>query len=117
MLWALVPLGAAGMNPLAGQALHPIPHNDCVVDGVGVDGNPSCKMWGWYWDGKCGCPERACGSCQCLLAKVNMSAATSRVSDESRRRPMRRPQPTFSALWNDSGYLGRQHPLSTISVW
>ena len=40
-----------GFNPLAGQALHPIPHNDCVVDGVGVDGNPSCKMWGWYWDG------------------------------------------------------------------
>jgi len=66
---------------MAGQALHPIPHNDCVVDGVGVvcrprvlspcllptrlcvaqslltpcprkqDGNPSCKMWGWYWDG------------------------------------------------------------------
>jgi hypothetical protein len=21
---------------MAGQALHPIPHNDCVVDGVGV---------------------------------------------------------------------------------
>merc|ERR1712216_363344 len=31
--------------------LAPIPHNDCVVDGIGEDGNPSCKKWGWYWDG------------------------------------------------------------------
>jgi len=28
-----------------------IPHNGCVVDGVGVDGNVPCKQWGWYWDG------------------------------------------------------------------
>ena len=36
-----------GVNVVPGQALHPIPHNDCVVDGVGVDKNAPCKMWGW----------------------------------------------------------------------
>mmetsp|Transcript_77168 Transcript_77168/g.113010 ORF Transcript_77168/g.113010 Transcript_77168/m.113010 type:complete len:91 (+) Transcript_77168:33-305(+) len=40
-----------GTNFAQKQSLHPIPHNDCVVDGVGVDGNVPCKSWGWYWDG------------------------------------------------------------------
>jgi hypothetical protein len=40
--------GIDGMRLVAAiQALTSIPHNDCAVDSVGVDGNPACRMWGW----------------------------------------------------------------------
>ena len=41
----------AAVGPGRLMALTSIPHNDCAVDSVGVDGNPACRMWGWYWDG------------------------------------------------------------------
>ena len=54
-LAALAPIAdPSWLQVLGGRytMLAPIPHNDCVVDGIGEDGNPSCKKWGWYWDGE-----------------------------------------------------------------